>query len=136
MIPVLIFVISVLALLQFFFSYCRSLLAAYQKWDLSDEARELTGITDHSAAGDEFVRLVQLVRLCPEPGDDAVEIRAVSGYYRLLGFLRRALGRLIPPAGDWLERERSGCSYFAAVALDRRIAFNRELLARESSDEY
>lgn len=136
MIPVLIFVISVLALLQFFFSYCRSLLAAYQKWDLSEEARELTGITDHAAAGDEFTRLVQLVRLCPEPGDDAIEIRAVSGYYRLLGILRGMLGRLIPPAGEWLERERSGCSYFAAVALDRRIAFNRELLASQSSDEY
>lgn len=136
MIPVLIFVVSILALVQFFFSYCRSLLAAYRKWDLSEEARELTGIDDQQAAGDEFTRLVQLVRLCPEPGDDAVEIRAVSSYYRLLGFLRLALGRFFPPVGEWLERERSGCSYFAAVALDRRIAFNRELLAQQSLDDF
>jgi hypothetical protein len=34
---------------------------------------------------------------------------------------------------DWTERERAGCAYFAAVTLDRRIAYNRDLMAQQSS---
>lgn len=133
MIAALIFVVSVAALLQFFISYCRSLVAAYRKWDLSEEAREVTGIEGQQVAGDEFLRLLQLVRLCPEPGDDTVEIRAVSSYFGLLNLLRSVSRSVLPKLLAWVEREREGCAYFAAVALDRRIAFNRDLMAQQAS---
>jgi hypothetical protein len=32
---------------------------------------------------------------------------------------------------SWTEHEQASCAYFAAVALDRRISFNREMLARQ-----
>lgn len=133
MIAALIFVVSVAALLQFFISYCRSLVAAYRKWDLSEEAREVTGIEGQQVAGDEFLRLLQLVRLCPEPGDDTVEIRAVSSYFGLLNLLRSVSRSVLPKLLAWVEREREGCAYFAAVALDRRIAHNRDLITQQSS---
>ncbi len=134
MIAALILVVSVAALLQFFVSYCRSIIAASGKTELSEQAREVTGIENRSVRGDEFPRLVQLAGLCPEPGDDHREIRAVRGYYSLLNLLRAALGRLAPAVGAWTERERQGCAYFAAVALDRRIAHNRELMAEQMSN--
>lgn len=131
MIPAFILVVSTVFLVQFFVTYCRSLIAAYRQVDLSEDAREVTGIEDHIVHGDDFRRLLQLVWLCPESGDDRFEIGAVRLYYVLLNSLR-AFGRpLVPAVATWAEREREGCAYFAAVALDRRIAHNRDLMAQQ-----
>jgi len=131
MIAALILVISLAALLQFFVFYCRSLLAASSRVDLSHEARELTGIRHRTALAEEFPRLMLLVGLCLERGEDRFEVRAVRGYYRLLSLLRATLRRIVPSVAEWTESERKGCAYFAAVALDRRIAYNRELMAQQ-----
>ena len=134
MIAALILVISVAALLQFFVSYCRSLVASCSGVDLSSEARELTGIQHRSAHAEEFPRLMLLVGLCPERGDDRFEVRAIRWYYRLLSLLRAVLRRLVPSGANWAESERTACAYFAAVALDRRIAYNRDLMAQQISN--
>lgn len=134
MIAALILVISVAALLQFFVSYCRSLIAAYSHVELSEEAREVTGIQNRRVRGDDFRRLLQLVGLCPEPGDDKLEIPAVRAYYNLLSLVRVAIGWLAPTVAQWAEQEREGCSYFAAVELDRRIAHSRDLMAQQVSN--
>lgn len=133
MIPALIFVVSAVALFQFFVSYCRSLVAAYSKVELSEQTREVAGIEDHIVAGDDFHRLLQLVGLCPEPGDDKMEIWSVRNYYRLLNALRAVFRPLAPSVSEWAERERVGCSYFAAVTLDRRITYNRDLMSQQMS---
>lgn len=136
MIAALIFVISLATLLQFFVSYCRSQIGASGKRELSEQASELTGIQGHAVRGDEFHRLLQLLRLCPEPGDDSNEIRAVRGYFGLLGLLRGVFHTLAPALAVWAEHEREGCAYFAAVALDRRIAYSRELMAQQMSNRF
>jgi hypothetical protein len=131
MIAALIFVLSFTALLQFFVSYCRSLLSASRRREVSQQTRELAGITGGGVNGEEFGRLVQLVRLCPEPDDDSQAIAAVRTYFTILGLARRVGGRVSERLASWLESERGNCAYFAAVALDRRIAFNRELMAQQ-----
>ena len=59
--------------------------------------------------------------------DDARGIQRDS----LLGVVRMLLG-WAAPAAQWIEAERGGCAYVAAVALDRRIAYNRMLMAQQS----
>ncbi len=131
MIAALIFVVSIAALLQFFVSYCRSILAASRTQPLSEHAREVSGLNDAAPRAGDFQRLVQLARLCPEPGDDRNEVRFVRGYYRLLKVLRSAAGWLSPGVAAWAENERDVCAYFAAVVLDRRIAYARDLMAQQ-----
>ncbi len=46
----LIFLFSAAALLQFFISYCRSLIAASIKQPISAEVRDVTGIASAAAA--------------------------------------------------------------------------------------
>ncbi|HJY85439.1 MAG TPA: hypothetical protein VKE24_01260 [Candidatus Acidoferrales bacterium] len=133
MIAALIFAVSVAALLQFFVSYCRSVLAASAKAQLSEQGREVAGISG-SVTGDDFRRLIRLVYLCPEPGGDRNAIRAVRAYFRLLRLVRAGIAKLVPATADWLERECEGCAYFAAVALDRRISFSRDLMARQMAN--
>jgi len=134
MIAALIVVISSAALLQFFVSYCRSVIAAYSKVELSEQVLDVAGITAQPVAAGDFRRLVSLVRLCPERADDGVEIRLVAAYYSFLGATRGLLRSIVPAIAGWAERERESCSYFAAVALDRRIAYSRDLLAQQMAN--
>ena len=131
MIASLIFVVSFAALLQFFVSYCRSILSTAHGRELSPQTRELTGVAGPGVNGEEFGRFLQLVRLCPAHGDDGQAVAAVRVYYSLLGVAHRVAGRASKSFTNWLEAERGGCAYFAAVALDRRIAFSRELMAQQ-----
>jgi hypothetical protein len=123
LVAALIFAISMGLLSEFFVSYCHSLVAVYSKVELSPQARELLGPDSQVVSGDDFTRLVQLVQLCPDPGDDRLEMRAVRAYYSLLNLLRVARP-FAPAVAGWAERERAGCAYFVAVALDRRMACN------------
>ena len=134
MIAALIFVISFVALLQFFVLHCRSILAYSRRVELSDRIREVTGLTGQNVSAGDFERLLQLVRLCPERGNDRKEIRVVGAYYALLDLLERASRSLIPSIAAWTESERQGCSYFAAVALDRRISYSRDLFTQQVAD--
>jgi len=132
MMAALILVLSVTALVQFFVWYCHALIRASRRVELSPPAREITGIGvgGASASASEFGNVLQLVRVCPESGNDETAISAVRAYYELLGGVRDALGWSSRDLANWLEGERGGCAYFAAVALDRRIIRSRALLAQ------
>lgn len=121
---------SIVLLLQFFVSYCRSLIAASAKHPLSAEVKDVTGITP-SVSGEDFARVIQLLRLCPERPQDRREIWAIRWYFRLLSFVRSTLAVAAPRVLAWTDAERSHCTYFAAVTLDKRIAFSRYLLAQQ-----
>jgi hypothetical protein len=132
----IILIFSLAALLQFFVSYCRSLIAASAKQPLSFETRDVIGITVAGARSEDFSRVVQLLQLCPERPNDRREIRAVRTYFGLLSFLNWSMVRMIPSFRSWTEKQRAQCAYFVAVALDRRIAFSRNMLAAEISNRY
>jgi hypothetical protein len=130
MMAAVILVCSLVFLLQFFISYCRSIIAASAKETLSVEVQEVTGI-QRTAAPEDFTRVVQLLHLCPDRPEERSQLRAVGAYYGILGFVRSTLARVAPSVKSWADRERAQCTYFAAVALGKRIAFSRELLAQQ-----
>src|SRR6185437_12758198 len=126
MIAALICVVSIAALLQFFISYSRSIIAAYRKATLSDQVREVARITGDTLHGEQFGRLLQLVRLCPQKGDDQGDLSVVQSYYRLMGVVR-ALGRALSPAlSRWAEPRSVHCEYVHVVTPLRRIARKRD----------
>jgi hypothetical protein len=130
MMAAVILVCSLVFLLQFFISYCRSIIAASAKETLSVEVQEVTGI-QRTAAPEDFTRVVQLLHLCPDRPEERGQLRAVGAYYGILGFVRYTIARVAPSVKSWADRERAQCTYFAAVALGKRIAFSRELLAQQ-----
>jgi hypothetical protein len=132
MMAALIFIFSFAALTQFFVSYCRSLIAASARRALSADVQDVIGIK-RSASGDDFARVMQFLYLCPDRREDRNGIKAIGAYFRLLGAVGTTMGRLIPSLRAWTESERSQCAYFAAVALDRRIAHNRDMFAEQMS---
>jgi len=130
MMAALIFVISLATLLMFFVSYCRSLTASSTSHVLSMEVREVTGISAAASERD-YTRVMQLLKLCPERPEDRNHLRAVTLYYGILHLLQITVARIAPSLQPWTESERAGCANFAVVTLDRRIAFSREILARQ-----
>lgn len=130
MMAAFILVCSVILLMQFFVSYCRSLISASAKQALSPEVRDVAGIP-RAASGEDFARVMQLLQLCPDRPEDRSGIQAIGAYFGLLGFLRVTLARMVPSMHAWTESERGQCAYFAAVALERRIAFSRGMLAQQ-----
>jgi len=129
--PASILVISIALLLQFFVSYCRLRVAAGRQVELSESAREATGIEGPGVSGEEFLRLRRLVDLCPATDGDAYRLELIRAYHAFLGVVRVLFGPLMPAAAAWATSERSGCSYYAAVALDARIAHTRQIFERD-----
>jgi len=130
MMAAFIFAVSLVTLMMFFVSYCRSLVASSVHHALSTEVRDVTGIANTAASGD-FARVRQLLQLCPERPEDRLGLQAVELYYGILGFLDNTAARLLPSLHAWMEQERISCANFAVVLLDRRIAFSRDILARQ-----
>jgi hypothetical protein len=130
MMAAIIFVVSLATLLQFFVSYCRSLVAASARQPLSVDVQKVTGIYTEATGGD-FAKVTQLLQLCPGRPEDRGEVRSVHCYFDLLNLLGRTIAKIIPAFYGWIEGERGRCAYFAAVALDRRIAFSRDMLASQ-----
>ncbi len=126
-----ILVVSVALLLQFFVSYCRLQVAAGRRVDLSESAREATGIQGQGVSGEEFLRLRRLVELCPETNGDSYKLGAIQAYHAFLGMIQAMFGPVMPAAAAWATNERAGCAYYAAVALDARIAQTRRILEHD-----
>jgi hypothetical protein len=126
----IILVCSVVLLLQFFVSYCRSLIATSSRQVLSPEVKDVTGI-QRAASGEDYKRVMQLLQLCPERREDRNSVQAIGAYFSLLNFLRSTVARMVPSMRAWTELERAHCAYFAAVALERRISFSRDMLAQQ-----
>lgn len=131
MMAAIILVFSLVTLMMFFVSYCRSLMASSANHSLSEEVRDVTGIRSR-ASGQDFTRVMQLLELCPERRADRTGLRAVRLYYSFLGAARSAFSRIMPSFQSWSETEQASCAYFAAVALDKRISFSREMLAQQA----
>lgn len=136
MMAALTFTISFLMLLQFFVAYSHSLIQEARGHQLSAQVCELSGVAADRVRGDHFKRLLELIAICPQPGNDTNRVLAVSIYFKLLGVCRALLGWVLPTAAFWLESERSGCAYLAAVVLDRRIAYNRILSEQKAESCY
>lgn len=135
MIAALICVVSIAALVQFFISYSRAILASTRNVELSERVREVAGVASRNIAAEDFDRILQFLFLCPEHNAYQGQVRAVGIYYQMLSVVNRLGGALIPRVAAWTERDRIACSYFAAVVLDRRIAHSLDLFARQANSQ-
>ncbi len=131
MIAALILVLSIAAFIKFFLYYTRAVIVASREHQISETVHEITGIAGEIEAT-QFQRLVQLIEICPAR-NDGLGIRAVRVYFgglnHLLGLVEWLPNRIVSKIAAWIERERAACVYFAAVALDQRMAYSRTLFS-------
>ena len=77
------FCLFVAALMQFFVSYCRSLIAASYDGRCRPDVQDVIGVR-RSASGDDFERVMQFLHLCPDRREDRNGIKAIGVYFRIL----------------------------------------------------
>lgn len=128
MISLLVCGISVWAIVQFFISYCRSILTLAGRVELSERARNAAGIPTPQPEEQEFDRLLELAELCPVQGKGIPETGAIVAYHCALGVLRDLAAGKSGALAKWVDCERGRCTYFAAVVLDQRLSFTQDLL--------
>jgi len=122
MISASMLVLTIGALVQFFFAYAQTLLLTYSKVEISERTREVTGVEIERVQPEDFSRLMVLLRVAPDPRDDAAELRAVSIYFRAVQLANWIVSPLSHAVREWSRTELSRCAHFAAVSLDRRIS--------------
>jgi len=120
-ISILILMFGAVTLFEFSFAYCRTLLVTYGKVELSSKVRELIAVESGQIDPLAFHRLMVMVRLAPDPGDDAMEIRVIRTYYRIVRLACYLSTKLSLAVRARFQNELARCSYFAAVTLDRRL---------------
>lgn len=130
MMAAFILAFSLLTLLMFFVSYCRSLTASSLHTSISEDVRDVTGI-QVKAAGRDYARVMQILQLCPDRPEDRSGLQIIRAYYSFLNLLDQVFAKMFPAVRIWSEEERASCAHFAAVVLGRRIALNREMLAQQ-----
>ena len=130
MMAAFILAFSLLTLLMFFVSYCRSLTASSLHTSITEDVRDVTGIQVR-AAGRDYARVVQILQLCPDRAADRSGQKIDAADSSFLNLLDQGFARMFPAVRPWAEEERASCAHFAAVALGRRIALNREMLAQQ-----
>jgi len=128
MISFLVGAISVFAVIQFFISYCRSILTAAGRIELSPRVMNAADLPTPKPEEEEFDRLLELAELCPVPGRGTPETGAIVAYHNALGVLRHVAAGRLRGVDRWVDHERSRCTYFAAVVLDQRMGFTQDLL--------
>lgn len=127
MIAGLIFILAIVALVQFSVSYCRSLISSYSQVVLSQDVRDCAALPSGPICGEDFGRLWGMVRHSSVPGDDAAELGVARIYYLFVSTLR-ALCPANTQIHGRLAHERSVCAHMVAVALERRLTVGGGLL--------
>ncbi len=121
-VSILILLFSIGALAQFSIAYCHTLLIAYGKVEVSNRTQKLIDINIQEVDPMAFGRLMQLVRMAPDPGDDSAEIRIIHAYFHVMSLVRVVLSPISKYVARWTYGELSRCAYFAAVTFDRRMS--------------
>jgi hypothetical protein len=134
MIAALIFVISIAAFLQFLVLYTQSLIAASLNQEIPDRVRQILGVRAESIEPAHFERLLQLSEICPCSRRDEIRLFAVRRYFAGLNFMLKLLPQLptgsIDKVAEWLCRQRTYCTHYAAISLGERT---RTLLSQGSA---
>lgn len=121
-----ILVISTSAMMQFaVFSWRASLLRTVSK-PVVHEADATQQPYPNLLSSSSFREVATVYReLCPELTGSAPNLRAVSAYYALMGFLNRVGSSIMPAEGfSWTQREMALCTQYATVRLSQRLERN------------
>jgi hypothetical protein len=132
MIAVLIFVISLAALIQFGVLSWRAGVLQLASEPFVTESATVAEFQRNLLNTKSFNDVAVYQEICPDLGEvSGPNLRGARLYYRFIQLLG-ALGTRILPSKDstrWVEREMALCTRYAAVVVSQRLEHNRVLMA-------
>jgi hypothetical protein len=136
LISAFILVVSSAALMQFVIFTWRASVLQTASAQFVNEADATLQPCPNLLSSSSFPEVVAIYRdLCPElSAASAPNLRAVSVYYALLGFLSRVGGLFLPAEGfSWTHREMALCTQYATVRLTQRLERNSTVVSQARS---
>ncbi len=124
MFAAVIFLIAIVALLQFALYYWRAVLCAVASQPISSHLLEAADVETSSLSGAHFEKLASLLSLTPELNSGRSSLGFVGIYHRSLLALSRSFGKLSPAFASWTQTESTLCARYVAVQIDRRLQSN------------
>lgn len=122
MIAAILFCFSIVTFGQFVIYYWRAGIANAAAHSVSNRVRVAAGITAASVSSRDFRAILSVHDLKSGPRGPGRTFRAIRAYY----FVVEKIGRLIPSVTDWAEAEKTICSRYAAVLVDRYLERNND----------
>jgi hypothetical protein len=136
LISAFILVVSSAALMQFVMFTWRASVLQTASAQFVNEADATLQPCPNLLSSSSFPEVVAIYRdLCPElRAVSAPNLRAVSVYYALMGFLSRVGGLFLPAEGfSWTHREMALCTQYATVRLTQRLERNSSVVSQARS---
>lgn len=124
MFAIMIFLIAIMALLQFAVYYWRAVLAGVASQPVSERVLEAAHLEENRLCGADFERLVTLLEMTPELKKGNGGLGLAGAYYALVQSVSAVFSQYSPAVVSWSEREGALCARFAAVQIDRRLQAN------------
>ena len=120
MVAVIIFVVSVGALVQFGLYYWRATISGVAAQAVSDRIRIAAGITDSAIGAKDFHSILILKDLSPDLRGPNGSFAAIRAYYSAV----EKVGKIAPAMAAWAEAEMVTCSRYVAVLMDQHLERN------------
>jgi len=136
LISAFILVVSSAALMQFVLFTWRASVLQIASAQFVNEADATLQPCPNLLSSSSFPEVVAIYRdLCPElKAGSAPNLRLVSVYYALMGFLSRVGGLFLPAEGfSWTHREMALCTQYATVRLTQRLERNSTVVSQARS---
>ncbi len=134
MVAILIFSLSVLALVRFAFCQWRMIWLTTANQPLTDSLRTATGIDAGSIGAHDFTALLGLSKqLSPALSRTTPWLREITWYYRAVEKLEKATRSLLPALSVCAAAEMKTCSRFVAVVLDQHLSVALDRAAAAAS---
>jgi len=124
MFAAMLFAISIVALAQFALYYWRAVLSGVASQPVSSAVFEAVHVPEMALRGADFEKLASLLDLTPELKGAHGGLGSVGIYYKVVGKISDALGKLSPAIAVWSEQEQVLCARYAAVLVERRLESN------------
>ena len=120
MIAAILFMVSIVALVQFGLYYWRAIISGVAIQPISDRIRTAAGITAPQIGAQDFHSILSLHDLSPDLRGPNGSFLGVRAYYSAV----EKLGSLIPAMASWANAEMLTCSRYVAVLVDQHLERN------------
>jgi hypothetical protein len=121
--------ISSVAVAQFGMYYWRAVLASVASQPVSESVIAAISAENRALRAADFVQFAGIHALTPDLSPRGGGLGLVRFYYGLTRALNMMVGVRVPAVAQWIEREGTICSRYAAVQIDQRLQANMELAA-------
>lgn len=131
MVAAFIFVLSIVAVMEFAVAQWRSMWIAVGSQPLSDGFQNATGLAPNAIGADHFDLLARTSERLPltSTRESNVWLREVRLYYNIMCGIEIAFAKAVPALSSWAAGELISCARYAAAVLDQRLTANLEYAA-------